>query len=125
MTRHPVTAADAPQPQGAYSPGAVGGGLLFTSALGPQDPRTGEVAATVAGQTAQVVRNAEAVLAAEGLTLDDVVKVTAYLHDIKRDFAEYDTAYRAALPTPYPARTTLRADLGDVLVELELVAALR
>ncbi|HLS32520.1 MAG TPA: Rid family hydrolase, partial [Brevibacterium sp.] len=46
---------------------------------GPQEPETGEIAATVAEQTEQVLRNIEAVLAQRGLTLGDVVKVVAYL----------------------------------------------
>jgi 2-iminobutanoate/2-iminopropanoate deaminase len=124
MTRHPVSTDGAPQPKGAYSQGAEGGGLLFTAGFGPQDPATGEVAATAGEQTAQVLRNVRAVLAARGLTLADVVKVTAHLQHLKRDFAAYDAAYRTFFTEPYPVRTTVGSDLMDILVEIDVVAAL-
>lgn len=125
MTRHPVRTDDAPQPKGAYSQGAEGGGLLFTAGFGPQDPATGEVAGPTAGeQTAQVLRNIRAVLAERGLTMDDVVKVTTHLQHLKRDFAEYDAVYREFFTDPYPVRTTVGSDLMDILVEIDVVAAL-
>ncbi|MDI5968746.1 Rid family hydrolase [Streptomyces sp. SL13] len=125
MTRHPVRTAGAPLPKGAYSQGAEGGGLLFTAGFGPQDPRTGEVAPTAREQTAQVLRNVAAVLAERGLTLDDVVKVTAHLQHLRRDFAEYDAAYRAFFTEPFPVRTTVGSDLMDILVEIDVVATTR
>jgi 2-iminobutanoate/2-iminopropanoate deaminase len=118
-----VRTGDAPSPAGAYSQGVVAGGLLFTAGFGPQDPETGAVPGTVAEQTAQVLRNVRAVLAARGLTMDDVVKVTAHLQHLRRDFAAYDAVYREFFTEPYPVRTTVGSDLMDILVEIDVVAA--
>ena len=118
-----VRSEDAPRPAGAYSQGVVAGGLLFTAGFGPQDPATGTVAATVAEQTAQVLSNVRAVLAARGLTMDDVVKVTAHLQHLRRDFAAYDAVYWEFFTEPYPVRTTVGSDLMDILVEIDVVAA--
>jgi reactive intermediate/imine deaminase len=118
-----VRTEDAPRPAGAYSQGVVAGGLLFTAGFGPQDPSTGVVPDTVAEQTAQVLRNVRAVLAARGLTTDDVVKVTVHLQDLRRDFAAYDAVYREFFTEPYPVRTTVGSDLMNILVEIDVVAA--
>ena len=114
----------APRPAGAYSQGVAAAGLLFTAGFGPQDPVTGEVAATVEEQTAQVLRNVRAVLAARGLSMADVVKVTAHLQHLRRDFAAYDAVYRGFFTEPYPVRTTVGSDLMDILVEIDVVAVL-
>ncbi|MCF2129273.1 RidA family protein [Strepomyces sp. STD 3.1] len=119
-----VRTTGAPRPAGAYAQGVVAGGLLFTAGFGPQDPATGEVPEGVGAQTAQVLRNVRAVLAEEGLSLRDVVKVTTHLQHLERDFAAYDAAYRAFFDEPCPVRTTVGSDLMDILVEIDVVAVL-
>ncbi|MEU0127289.1 MULTISPECIES: Rid family hydrolase [unclassified Streptomyces] len=123
--RHEVRTDRAPVPAGAYSQAIAAGPYLFTSGFGPQDPETGAVADTVAEQTTQVLRNVCAVLRAEGLGPQDVVKVTAHLQHLKRDFSAYDAAYRAFFTAPHPVRTTVGSDLMDILVEIDVVALRR
>ncbi|MFI5991774.1 RidA family protein [Streptomyces sp. NPDC051362] len=124
MNERTVHTLDAPAPAGAYSQGVIAGGFLFTSGFGPQHPATGEVAHGVAAQTTQVLRNIGAVLAEEGLTMRDVVKVTTHLQHLKRDFHAYDAAYREFFGEARPVRTTVGSDLMDILVEIDVVAAL-
>ena len=62
-------------------------------------------------------------LAAAGLTFDDVVKVNVYLTSMA-DFGEMNEVYARQLSEPYPARTTVAVaalPLG-ARVEIELVA---
>ncbi|MFH9328748.1 RidA family protein [Streptomyces althioticus] len=120
--RRAVATPAAPSPAGAYSQGVVAGGFLFTAGFGPQDPATGAVPEGAGAQTAQVLRNIGAVLATQGLSLRDVVKVTAHLQHLRRDFAAYDTAYREFFEEPCPVRTTVGSDLMDILVEIDVVA---
>ncbi|MFJ6071104.1 RidA family protein [Streptomyces sp. NPDC093065] len=122
--RRAVHTPRAPRPAGAYSQGVVAGGFLFTAGFGPQDPATGAVPEGVGAQTAQVLRNIGAVLAERGLTLRDVVKVTAHLQHLRRDFAAYDEAYGEFFAEPCPVRTTVGSDLMDILVEIDVVALL-
>ncbi|MFD6096150.1 RidA family protein [Nocardiopsis flavescens] len=125
MSKKAVRTDGAPAPAGAYSQGIVAGGFLFTAGFGPQDPETGEVAPTVGEQTRQVLANVSAVLAEHGLTLDDVVKATVHLENLKSDFPEYNAVYEQHFTAPYPVRTTVGSDLADILVEIDVVAKLR
>jgi 2-iminobutanoate/2-iminopropanoate deaminase len=81
------------------------------------------VADTVADQTRQVLRNVQAVLNERGLTLDDCVKTTVHLADLA-DFAEFNEAYEEFFTQPYPVRTTVGSQLANILVEIDVVAAL-
>ncbi|MFD0020798.1 RidA family protein [Streptomyces sp. NPDC058382] len=123
--RRAVTTAGAPAPIGGYSQGIAAGPYLFTSGFGPQDPVTGELGGTIEEQTAQVLANLAALLATEGLTLDDVVKATVHLHDVHRDFAGFDEVYRAHFADPRPVRTTVGSVLMNILVEIDVVALRR
>ena len=124
MSKTAVTLSNAPKPAGPYSHGVVANGFLYTAGFGPQNPATGEVVpGGVAEQTRQVLRNIGAVLAEYELTFDDVVKVTAHLEDLA-DFAEYNVAYAEFFTEPYPVRTTVGSRLANILVEIDVVAAI-
>jgi 2-iminobutanoate/2-iminopropanoate deaminase len=118
----PVTLPDTPPPKGAYSPAVRAGDLLFVSGQVPRDPRTGQlVPGDVADQTRQTLRNLEAVLAAGGATLADLVSVTVYLADIG-EWDTFDRVYREIMRPPFPTRTALGASLHGFLVEISGVA---
>lgn len=122
MTRAEISTDDAPRPAGAYSQAIVAGDFLYSAGLGPQDPRTGEVPEGVEAQTAQVMRNLAAVLAAAGLGLADVVRATVHLQDLHRDFAGFNATYERFVTAPYPVRTTVGSTLAGILVEIDVVA---
>jgi reactive intermediate/imine deaminase len=123
MAAVPLATTAAPAPRGAYEQGVVAGDYVYTAGLGPLDPATRAIVGAEAGeQTRQVLRNLAAILAAAGATLADVVKVTAHLADSERDWDAFDTAYREFFVPPYPARTTAGSQLGDILVEIDVVA---
>lgn len=124
MTKIAISTTNAPQPAGPYSQGVVIEGFLFSAGFGPQVPGVGEFAPTVGEQTRQVLRNIEAVLAEQSGTLADVVKVTVHLQDLKDDFVEFNEAYAEFFSEPYPVRTTVGSQLADILVEIDVVAAL-
>lgn len=124
MNKKLIITPNAPSPAGPYSQGIVSNGFLFTAGFGPQDPITGAVAASVSDQTRQVLRNIEAVLYVAGADLSHVVKTTAHLQHLKRDFDEYNAVYAEYFKLPYPSRTTVGSDLFDILVEIDVIAKL-
>ena len=60
-------------------------------------------------------------LEAAGSSLEDVVRSTVYLSDIKY-FAEMNAVYEKLMPKPYPARTTIGTQLRGILVEIDVIA---
>ena len=90
------------------------------------DPATGQfMAGSVAEQTQQVFKNLEAVLEAAGSSLDQIVKTTVFLQDMK-DFADMNEVYATFFSDAPPARATVAAAglPRDARVEIEAVALL-
>jgi 2-iminobutanoate/2-iminopropanoate deaminase len=104
-----VSTDAAPKAIGPYSQGITTDGLVFTAGQVALDPKTGElVGTTTAQQTEQVFKNLEAVLAAAGTSLGNVVKTTVYLADMA-DFAQMNEVYAKHFGTHKPARSTVQA----------------
>ncbi|MEZ0109618.1 2-iminobutanoate/2-iminopropanoate deaminase [Catenulispora sp. EB89] len=82
-------------------------GFTFVSGQVGVDPASGALPpGGVVAQFEQAVANLEAVLAASGRTLADVLRVGVYLTDMD-DYAAVNDAYRKAFAEPYPARTAI------------------
>lgn len=93
--------------------------------MGPVDPATGKIVeGGVAEQTRQTLKNLESILAERGAAMANIIKVTAHLQDLYRDFAAYDAVYREFFSGPFLVRTTVGSDLINILVEIDLVVAL-
>jgi enamine deaminase RidA (YjgF/YER057c/UK114 family) len=93
--------------------------------MGPVDPATGKIVdGGVAEQTRQTLKNLQKILDVKGAKFADVVKVTAHLQDVNRDFAAYDLVYREFFSAPFPVRTTVGSDLINILVEIDFVVAI-
>jgi 2-iminobutanoate/2-iminopropanoate deaminase len=77
----------------------------------------------ISGQTTQVLRNLEAVVAKAGLKLSDVVKTTIWLRS-QSDFAVFNESYANYFGEIRPSRSTVICALvhPDALVEIEAVA---
>jgi 2-iminobutanoate/2-iminopropanoate deaminase len=119
-----VIAEKAPQALGPYSAAVKVGQFTYCSGQTPIDPATGElVEGCVACQTKQVLANLSAVLEADGLSLDDIVKTTVFLVDMA-DFAKMNGVYAEHFSEPFPARSTVAvAGLPkDARVEIEAIA---
>ena len=107
MAKKLISTPDAPAAVGAYSQAIVSNGFVYCSGQVPLDPRTGElVGGSIADQTRRCLENLSAVLRAGGASLDDVVKVTAFLVDMG-DFPEFNEAYSEFFGDEPPARATV------------------
>ena len=103
-----VLATDqAPAAIGPYSQGIAAGETVYVSGQLPLDPATGAFPEGIAAQTAQSLKNIQAILAQQGMTLANVVKTTVFLADIN-DFAEMNKVYGEFFTQPYPARSAVQ-----------------
>jgi 2-iminobutanoate/2-iminopropanoate deaminase len=123
--RGAIQTPSAPSPIGPYSQGvAASGSFLFVSGQTPKDPSTGAMPADIKGQTAQCLRNIQAIVEAAGASLADVVRVGAFLKDLA-DFKDFNEVYATFFAAPYPARTTVEAAPPGCLVEMDAIVRLR
>ena len=107
-----------------YSQGVRAGQFLYVSGSTGMDVGAGAMAGpTIHEQTAQAIRNCEAILAAGGATLADVVQVTVLLAR-PDDFAGMNEAYALAFPADPPARAVARfgPEIDGVLVSVMMTA---
>lgn len=118
-----VMAEKGPKPAGPYSHAVVANGFVFISGQGPVDPETGTMPDAFADQVRQTLRNVQTILEAAGTSLDNVVKVNAYVTDLTR-FQEFNEVYVEFFQQDPPARTTVGASLLGFLVEVDCVASL-
>jgi 2-iminobutanoate/2-iminopropanoate deaminase len=110
------------KPKPPYSPVVVSGDTVWTAGQVAYDAGGNLIGGGIVEQTRRSLENVRACLEAAGCTMDDVVKVNAYLADLG-DFPGYNEVYREFFGEPYPARTSVQAGLpADVLVEIEAVA---
>lgn len=122
-----VSTGHAPKAVGPYSQAVRAGDLLFCSGQIPIDPVTGNLNlfdGNVEEQTRLVLKNLEAVLAAEKLTFNNVVKTTIYLSDMN-DFVKVNEVYASFFSGDYkPARATVQVARlpKDVSVEIDAIA---
>ena len=115
----------APAAIGPYSQAVAMGNLLFTSGQIPLDPATGEIAGdTIEAQARQSIANVGAILEANGIGFENVIKTTCFLADMA-DFAAFNSIYSEAFTTN-PARSCVAVKTlpKNVLCEIEVIAAL-
>ncbi len=119
-----ITALDAPAAIGPYSHAITAGDFMFTSGQIALDPATGKLAGeNIEEQTEQVMKNLEAVLAANNMTFSNVIKTTVFLVDLA-DFPVVNGIYATRFPENPPARSCVQVvglPAGSK-IEIELIA---
>ena len=125
MSSASIATEKAPAAIGPYSQGIKANGMVFVSGQLPVDPATGELLTEIAAATRQSLTNLAAVLAAGGCAMDQVVKTTVFLSDLK-DFVAmnevWDKWFEGVQP---PARACGESALArpELLVEMIAIAA--
>ena len=125
MTKEIVSIDQAPRAIGPYSQAVKACKLVFLPGQIPLDPVSGEpVAGTIEDQTARVMENLKAVLAACQLSLADIVKTTIFLTDMA-DFTKVNAVYGSYFSQQPPARSTVQVAAlpKGARVEIEAVAS--
>ena len=123
MKRTPVITAKAPGAIGPYSQGISSGEMVFVSGQTPLRVDGTLAPGGAAEQAEQCLANVTFILAAAGLTMNDVVKTTVFMTDLGQ-FAAMNEVYGKHFKPPYPARSTVQVSAlpKGAAVEIEAVA---
>src|SRR5215469_10077304 len=119
-----ISTSEAPGAIGPYSQAVRSGSFLFCSGQIPLDPKSGEIVpGDIAAQTRRVLENIAAILKADGLGFDDVVKTTIFLTNLA-DFQIVNDIYGSYFKHEPPARSTVQVTAlpKGVSVEIEVIA---
>jgi reactive intermediate/imine deaminase len=107
MSKLAIHSDDAPAAIGTYSQAIAAGPLVFLSGQIPLDPATMEVVdGDFEARARQVFDNLQAVAAAAGGSLEQVVKLTIFLTDLG-NFATVNSVMEDYFQQPYPARAAV------------------
>jgi len=122
MARQALQPEGLAKPKPPYSPVVISGETVYTAGQIANDPDGNLVEGGIEEQTRQTLVNLRTCIEAAGCTMDDVVKVNAFLASLD-DFPGYNAVYKEFFDAPYPARSSVGAGLPPgVLVEIEAVA---
>ncbi len=119
-----ISTNEAPAAVGPYSQAVRAGSLVFCAGQIPLDPKTAQIVSQDIGeQTRRVLDNITAVLKAEGLTFEHIVKTTIFLTDLN-DFQVVNEIYGSYFKQAPPARSTVQVSAlpKGARVEIEAIA---
>ncbi|MDZ4716106.1 MAG: Rid family hydrolase [Cytophagales bacterium] len=140
MSTDPISSDKAPEPVGPYPHARKVGNLLFLSGVGPRQRGTKEIpgvtldghgnvtASDIEKQCHSVFQNVRHILEASGSRWENLVDITVFLTDMKKDFAAYNRIYKEYFPDPatQPCRTTVEISSlpTPIAIELKCVAVI-
>jgi 2-aminomuconate deaminase len=130
----------APEPVGAFPHAKRVGDLLFLSGIGPRvrgskeipgvtlDSAGNVISYDIETQCRAVFENVRLVLEDAGATWQDIIDVTVFLTNMKKDFPIYNKLYAgyfAGPGKPNPTRTTIEVGAlpTPIAIELKVIAA--
>ena len=130
----------APEPVGAFPHAKRVGDLLFLSGIGPRQRGSKEIPGVMLDEAGNIVsydiemqcravfENVRLVLEDSGATWQDIIDVTVFLTNMKKDFPIYNRLYAeyfAGAGKPNPTRTTVEVGAlpTPIAIELKVIAA--
>lgn len=126
MSKTVIHTDNAPAAIGPYSQAIKAGNTLYVSGQVPIVPATGNIEGKdITEQTTQVFNNLKAIITEAGGTMDNVVKTTVYLQDIK-DFVAMNNVYATYFTGNFPARVAVQVAAlpKGALVEIDAICVL-
>jgi 2-iminobutanoate/2-iminopropanoate deaminase len=119
-----IATTEAPAAIGPYSQAIRIGNFVFCSGQIPLDPKSGQIVqGAIEVQTRRVMENITAVLRAEGLGFENIVKTTIFLTNLN-DFQTVNELYGSYFKSDPPARSTVQVSAlpKGANVEIEVIA---
>lgn len=131
-----VNSNQAPEPVGAYPHAKRVGDLLFLSGVGPRKRGSKEIPGVTLNpdgtildydieiQCKSVFENVKLILEASGSRWEDLVDVTVFLTNMKKDFPVFNRIYAEYFSSVRPCRTTVEINAlpTPIAVELKCIA---
>jgi 2-aminomuconate deaminase len=127
-----INSSKAPEPVGLYPHARRVGNLLFLSGVGPRERGTKKIPGVELNEAGEIVsydietqcrsvfQNVRYILDDAGSSWENIVDVTVFLTDMKRDFPTYNKIYADFFAENQPCRTTVEVGALPTLIAIEL-----
>lgn len=127
-----INSEKAPEPVGAYPHARKVGNLLFLSGVGPRKRGSKEIPGVtldangniieydIATQCHSVFENVRLILESSGSSWENLVDVTVFLTNMKKDFPVFNKIYAEYFKTNQPCRTTVEVNALPTPIAIEL-----
>lgn len=143
MDKDKFSIQNAPKPVGLYPHARKVGQLLFLSGVGPRvagsdgtdsqvpglelDQNGNHINFSFEAQCRSVFDNVKVILDASGSSWGELVDVTVFLTDMKRDFKTYNRIYAEYFKDNQPCRTTVEINSlpTPIAIELKCIATIK
>ena len=133
-----IHTSKAPEPVGLYPHARRVGNLLFLSGVGPRKPGTKVIPGVIVDgqgnavghdieiQCHSVFENIRNILEESGTSWDNLIDITVFLTDMKRDFDTYNKIYADYFSQDQPCRTTVEISSlpTPIAIELKCIATI-
>jgi len=142
MNNDKINASGAPKPVGLYPHARKVGNLLFLSGVGPRSAGSDKNDSGVPGlkldhmgnfeefdfeaQVHSVFNNVKIILEQSGSSWENLVDVTVFLVNMKRDFKTFNRLYAEYFKENQPCRTTVEINAlpTPIAIELKCIATI-
>lgn len=138
MSNDSILSDHAPEPVGPYPHARRAGNLLFLSGVGPRKKGQKEIPGVTLDQKGEIVdydieiqchsvfTNVRTILEASGAKWEDLIDVTVFLTNMKKDFPVFNRIYGEYFTSSKPCRTTVEVNAlpTPIAVELKCIAVL-
>lgn len=124
MPKQIIISDNAPKPVARYSQGILVDNTLYVQGVIAIDPQTGKmIEGNIEAQARRVFESIKSIVEKAGMTMADVVKVTAFLSNLA-DYPKFNAVYGEYFKSdPPPVRTTVQAQMPfNALVEVDGIA---
>ena len=127
-----INSDKAPDPVGAYPHAKKVGNLLFLSGVGPRKKGSKEIPGVtldeqgnvesydIEKQCHSVFENVKLILEASGSSWENLVDVTVFLTNMKKDFPVFNKIYGEYFKDNQPCRTTVEVNALPTPIAIEL-----
>ena len=109
-----------PKAVGPYSTAVIAGDTVYLSGMIPLDPATNKIVeGGVEAQALRALENIKIVLGEMGMTMENAIKVTVYMTDLK-DFGAVNAIYKDWFGPDYPARSCVQVAALPLGAQIEI-----
>ncbi|MFV0387869.1 MAG: RidA family protein [Pyrinomonadaceae bacterium] len=137
MDKTIIISDEAPEPVGAYPHARRIGNLLFLSGVGPRERGTKEIPGVKLDNAGNIVSydieiqcrsvfdNVRKILESAGSATENIIDITVFLTNMRRDFAIFNRVYAEYFKENLPCRTTVEVNAlpTPIAIELKVIAS--